>query len=491
MQTLRRKEKALKLADAALEMIKLAPPAGARQAAFTIARKVVAHALDYDAGVLPCSTLLPHAGAIDDAVVRIAAATVDLRPGQLTPHQLVQLRLPTRCGGMQLDFPSHVIPLARAARLAEIGPSLRASIASWNTPAGAPDVVPGRFDGVDQAVAEGILTMLAERSIAAIGGGGKPVDLGQPASVDPLRPATPERHLLSLYLKHSGDLQSEELKLSMSAPQRTRLLSASGPTAGASFVAPLNTPGVHYADRQWAEAVRWRLGIHTPGPSTTCENARLDGELCGQPLDPEGNRAVMCGFGPLRTFRHDDLADIYAEIFEEAGAVARREVFVPEFSAQAEAWLDVWAYGVPELPDALLDITVRHPRASRYLPGAARVAGHAAEQAELEKEAKYPSSGGRAVCAVAHETWGRLGSSAEHLLATCAAVAARRAYRRGRTAGNCLKRWRAQLDAALHRSIAAQLVAARLGLPGRWKRRAAPADRAELEARCPLWGGDE
>ena len=56
-----RKEKAHRLADAVLEVIRLAPPAGAKQAGFTITRCVVAHAFDYDAGVLTCSALLPHA----------------------------------------------------------------------------------------------------------------------------------------------------------------------------------------------------------------------------------------------------------------------------------------------------------------------------------------------------------------------------------------------------------------------------------------------
>ena len=90
--------------------------------------------------------------------------------------------------------------------------------------------------------------------------------------------------------------------------------------------------------------------------------------------------------------------------------------------------------------------------------------------------------------AVAHEIWGRLGSTAEHLLAACAAIAARRGYRRGRitTVNSSLRRWRAQLDAELHRAVALQLVSAREGLPGRRRRQAAPADRAELEMRCPL-----
>eukprot|EP00959_Pyramimonas_sp_CCMP1952_P318850 6671558-Pyramimonas_sp.AAC.1 len=70
----------------------------------------------------------------------------------------------------------------------------------------------------------------------------------------------------------------------------------------------------------------------------------------------------MCECGPFQTRRHDDLADVYADILAEAGGFVRRELFVPELTtSRAEAWLDVWAYGVAELPDCLVDVTVRHP----------------------------------------------------------------------------------------------------------------------------------
>ena len=151
------------------------------------------------------------------------------------------------------------------------------------------------------------------------------------------------------------------------------------------------------------------------------------------------------------------------------------------------AWLDVWSYGIPELPDVLLDITVRHPRAERYRPASEQVAGSAAARAEAEKEDKYPAARGRAVWPVAHETWGRLGEQAEQLLVVIAAAAARRAYRRGRTAGTELRRWRAQLDAALQRSVAAQLSSALHGLPGRARRRRqGPRDLRCLEGACKL-----
>ena len=124
--------------------------------------------------------------------------------------------------------------------------------------------------------------------------------------------------------------------------------------------------------------------MKTPMPTATCKNENLRGETCNELLDTNGDHAVTCGTGPLRTLRHDGLADIYADILEEVGALVRRETFVPELSKRGkEAWLDVWGYGLIELPDLLLDITVRHPRASRYMPAAPRTHGYAAEQADI------------------------------------------------------------------------------------------------------------
>ena len=79
-------------------------------------------------------------------------------------------------------------------------------------------------------------------------------------------------------------------------------------------------------------------------------------------LDCQGDHAAICGNGPLRTRRHNNIAEVYANILEEVHALVRREIFVAELSSTGrEAWLDVWAYGGPEFTDALLDVTVAHP----------------------------------------------------------------------------------------------------------------------------------
>ena len=161
-RTLRRKQKAFKLADAALEMLHLAPPAAAKQAVCAIVRGIIAHSLDYDAGVLPCSNLLSHARALDQRVAHVAAATFDAEHTELTEMNLKQLRLPARLSGLQVDMPSHVLPLARLACLVEAGPSVRSAIVSWSQPsAQSPSIDAKRYDGIDEAVSEGILELLS------------------------------------------------------------------------------------------------------------------------------------------------------------------------------------------------------------------------------------------------------------------------------------------------------------------------------------------
>ena len=478
-----RLQKSLKLCGRVAEMIQLAPPAGAKQAGFALARCIAAHALDYDACVVPCSVLLPYARALDHAVIEVIAMTLDTSSAEMPETVLAQMILPQRFGGMQIDLPSRLCPLARAAHLIERGPGLRAQVAQWAETAPLPD---GRavadFDGVDAAMVDGLQGQLAERCVLALLGTGQPASEARalPFAAQ-LRPAAPDRHLLRSFLKLCAATRHEDLFAQASSAERIRLLSAGGPTAGTSFVAPLSMHGVHFADWQWTDAARWRLGMQHAGPQGSCKNQKQNGEECGEDLEPCCDHAVDCPCGPLRNARRDELADIYADIIDETGGLARREVFVPEFSGIEEAWLDVWGHGIPEIFDILLDVTVRHPRAGRYRPDSEKQAGAAASKAEAEKLDKYPAASGRHIWPVVHETWGRLGSQGELFLRCCAAAARRHGRRRGKVTGGELRRWRARLDGALQRAVAMQKAAASRGLPGRRPHRRRPLDLELLE----------
>ena len=190
--TAKRKAKAFALADALRQTLALAPPAGARQAVVSIIRGVLARAFDYDAGVLPCSVLLPHALQLDALVVEITKATFDRTPDDLTAAAAEQLTLPTAFAGLQIVLPSHIVPLARTARLLEDGPKLRAAIAAWNSvDADGVPIDPRCYDGVDNAKRDGIEDLLHGRGIPGLGGGGAPVAGQEQLPADPFRPESP------------------------------------------------------------------------------------------------------------------------------------------------------------------------------------------------------------------------------------------------------------------------------------------------------------
>ena len=84
--------------------------------------------------------------------------------------------------------------------------------------------------------------------------------------------------------------------------------------------------GVYNADRQWALALEWRLGVVGPRSLQMCQSRKADEDQCGQLLDPETCHEVICACGLTHIARHNDLADVYADIIQEVGAITRREV---------------------------------------------------------------------------------------------------------------------------------------------------------------------
>ena len=363
---------------------------------------------------------------------------------------------------------------------------MRQAIATWAEEQTGEHLETRRLDGVDEEAAD-LVQCLHHCGIPGLDGTGRPAaDMHE----EPFRPLSPAGHILSAYLQAAGSASWQKWYDESPDHDKVRILSCGGPTSGRSLVSMLGANATHFADWQWTLAGRWRLGLADPPASSHCKNVKQTGEQCREPLDPD--HAVECPCGPLRIRRHNDLAENYADFIEEAGGLARMEVYVPEMSTQpatdpkarrkGEAWLDVWGYGICECPDILLDVRVSHPHAARYRTSAITTAGHAAAVGEQEKHDRYPQANGRDVIPVCHETWGRLGDAGESFLARLAAAARRRGYRRGRACTGTLSRWREKLDGTLHKAIAIQLAAAVQGLPGRRPTRRAPVDLEGLEA---------
>ena len=301
------------------------------------------------------------------------------------------------------------------------------------------------------------------------------------------RPVTPAARLLSRLLAATAQASRDRLFADMAEKDQARMRSASGPQAGMALVAPLVEETVHFADRPFAAVLRLRLGmaLFPPTANRTCRNVTAAGKGCNAQLTSDGHHALVCPTGPLRNRRHNNICDHVADIISKIGGLARRECYVASFSRGRDAILDVCATGVQEVPDLIMDITVRHPLSHPSLHQAASVDAVTAIRAEADKLARYPSTGGRIVVPFAFEVWGRLGPAGERLLRTLGAAAKRVAMHAGRTPGRDVAKWRATLDAALQRSNADQLHAAMYSLPGRPARLPRISDRTAIEVGPP------
>ena len=185
-------------------------------------------------------------------------------------------------------------------------------------------------------------------------------------------------------------------------------------------------------------------------------------KLCTFTLDTSCQQAVNCklGGGPINiTLR--SLASVVCTMLHDAGCEARIEVPIPEFhrlkrvkgSLIAEdAILDVQGWSCL-IGECLLDVTIRHPGASRYVDLAHQVSGHANACAEKEKHNRYPDSGGRRIICAAVESYGRIGPEFLSWMESLASIARVHDRVRGLSAQRYLQKWRSLISVSVSRAI--------------------------------------
>ena len=102
----------------------------------------------------------------------------------------------------------------------------------------------------------------------------------------------------------------------------------------------------------------------------------------------------------------------------------------------------------------IIDVTVRHPVAKKYMPMAARQDGYALSQAVKDKKKRYPDKSGLRVTVAAVESFGRLGDEFSALINDLSFAARQWQWSRGLQASPWSKKWRGSISAVLARGTA-------------------------------------
>ena len=218
------------------------------------------------------------------------------------------------------------------------------------------------------------------------------------------------------------------------------------------------------SDLEFCRSLRWRLGLPIAPVGQRCLHQALhtSKKLCTFALDPACQHAVTCklGGGPINIM-HKSLASVVCTMLHDAGCEARIEVPIPEFHRlkrvkgsliPEDAIMDVQGWS-GLLGECLLDVSVRHHGAARYVEQAHHTSGYANSCAEKEKHTRYPDAGGRRVICAAVETFGRVGPEFLSWMESLSSIARVHDRVRGLSAQRYLQKWRSLLSTTLARSI--------------------------------------
>ena len=119
-----------------------------------------------------------------------------------------------------------------------------------------------------------------------------------------------------------------------------------------------------------------------------------------------------------------------------------------------EAILDVVGWNAVHSERVIIDVTIRHPLAKKYMPMASVTDGFANVQASEDKKRRYPDRAGLRVTVASVESFGRLGDSFNALLNELSWSAKQCQWARGIPATEWSKKWRASISTILARGTA-------------------------------------
>ena len=142
---------------------------------------------------------------------------------------------------------------------------------------------------------------------------------------------------------------------------------------------PSRVLGLKFDRDEFLALVRWWLGVAVFPQGGVCPEG-----FCTCELDPFGDHAVCCQFGPSRIARHDGVNSVWAFSLKSAGFVAQTEVYTDSVSQRrsADTYVESWEHG----RSAAHDWVISHALQKSALDSGGGEPDFAVRQAEARKD---------------------------------------------------------------------------------------------------------
>ncbi len=116
--------------------------------------------------------------------------------------------------------------------------------------------------------------------------------------------------------------QKRDLIASLGDEDAADVNSNGGPGAGAYLLPTPEGANVHaQPDSHFRISLRDRLLMPVCPDGATCRHRRVDGTLCGLPLDSRGKHAIKCAVQGLKLKQHNKIRDWGAKTWEECSGM--------------------------------------------------------------------------------------------------------------------------------------------------------------------------
>ena len=450
--SIKRLDKAEKMAESIGVLLSSALSRPSYRAAWTLIDKVLNKALDYDARIFSPESFSDLALRLDHAVRKSLTEIVNV--AHLTEAEYECMTLEATRGGCGITPAALKASFAHVAASCQVLPLVGQTLLDmgWMKQEIENSI---SFEGIHQ-----YFDLLRVRGIY----------LGVDGSVHDELPAHPMTGLSILWgqarkmygvisrkLQHHVELNLRDRYVG--APRNlARLNSCSGNVSSKWLQSSPSSWWPTFSDDSFIMALRFRCGIQVVPVGQKCAHCKLSvgHAMCKEDLDIYGDHCVTCGIGGHRFTLHGALNQILAEAGRAAGYTALLEQVIPELAQVKvledgstvikDAILDVELFGHPIAPDLLLDGTIRHPCSVSALLPASRDVGYTAEEGVKVKLKRYPPKHGKAVLACSMETLGHTSRTLDAILVELAGLAGRRQRGRGIQPTKWLQKWRTHVS---------------------------------------------